>query len=293
MSSSSSSAPQRRVPLRPARASRPGRGRFVVIAAVLVVVVAAVLIAVLVRGSSSGSSSAASVPTGQAATDIADAVTSVSPTVIDQVGVGAVRALPAPLSGAALTEAGKPSLLYIGAEFCPFCAGERWAIVNALGRFGSFTGLAFTHSSGTDVYPDTATFTFRGAHYTSDYVTFDPVEVETNQSDGKGGYTTLQTPTAAQEQVWSTVDPQQSFPFLDIGGSYVVSGASYDVGVLQGKTASQIATSLGSADSNVAQSVIGTANVLTASICTLTGQKPSNVCQAPGVAAAAAKLAAG
>jgi hypothetical protein len=293
MSSSSSSAPQRRVPPRPVRASRSGRGKFVVIAVVLVVVVAAVLVAVLARGSSSGSSSASSVPTGQAATEIAAAVTSVTPTVIDQVGIGAVKALPAALSGPALTEAGKPSLLYIGAEFCPFCAGERWAIVNALGRFGSFTGLAFTHSSVTDVHPDTATFTFRDVHYKSDYVTFDPVEVETNQPDGKGGYTTLQTPTAAQEQVWSAVDPQQSFPFLDIGGSFVVSGASYDVGVLQGKTASQISALLGSADSDVAQSVIGTANVLTAAICTLTAQKPSNVCQAAGVAAAASKLAAG
>ncbi len=38
----------------------------------------------------------------------------------------------------------------MGAEYCPFCAAQRWAMVNAFSRFGTFTGLTTTHSSSTD-----------------------------------------------------------------------------------------------------------------------------------------------
>ena len=37
----------------------------------------------------------------------------------------------------ALTEAGLPEMLYMGAEYCPFCAAERWAMVMALSKFGT------------------------------------------------------------------------------------------------------------------------------------------------------------
>src|SRR5262249_11112517 len=121
-------------------------------------------------------------------------VTGVSPAVIDAVGVGTLQSPPQALAGEQRTVDGKPSLLYVGAEFCPFCAGERWAIVNALSRFGTFSGLEVSHSSSTDVHPDTATFTFRDATYTSDFVHFEAVEVQSNEPDGEGGYTTLQTP---------------------------------------------------------------------------------------------------
>ena len=49
--------------------------------------------------------------------------------------------------------AGKPEILYIGAEYCPYCATERWPLAVALSRFGTFTGLRGIHSSATDVYP--------------------------------------------------------------------------------------------------------------------------------------------
>ena len=41
----------------------------------------------------------------------------------------------------ALTSNGKPEILYIGAEFCPYCAAERWAIAVALSRFGTLSPL--------------------------------------------------------------------------------------------------------------------------------------------------------
>ncbi len=48
----------------------------------------------------------------------------------------------------------KPQVAYIGAEYCPFCASERWPMVIALSRLGTFSGLGLTTSSATDVFPE-------------------------------------------------------------------------------------------------------------------------------------------
>ena len=81
-----------------------------------------------------------------------------------------------------------------------------------------------------------------------------------------------------------------SIPFLLIGNRFVVSGASYPPDVLQGKTWQQIADALSDPTSPIAKQVLAAANMLTASICELTGGQPSNVCTAPGVTSAAATL---
>ena len=73
----------------------------------------------------------------------------------------------------ALTSGGKPEVLYIGAEYCPYCAAERWAVIVALSRFGTFSGLAPIRSAAKDgggnaePYPLTPTWTFAKASYTS------------------------------------------------------------------------------------------------------------------------------
>src|SRR5207245_8284001 len=73
---------------------------------------------------------------------------------------------------------GQPEVLYGGAEWCPCCAAERWAMVVALSHFGSFSGLHFTTSASNDVFPDTHTLSFNGSTYTSAYLRFVPVELE-------------------------------------------------------------------------------------------------------------------
>ncbi len=40
---------------------------------------------------------------------------------------------------AAADRRGKPEVLFVGAEFCPFCAAERWPLIVALSRFGHFS----------------------------------------------------------------------------------------------------------------------------------------------------------
>lgn len=189
-----------------------------------------------------------------------------------------------PVTGPALASGGKPEMLYIGAEWCPYCAAERWAMAVALSRFGSFTPLRGVHSSPTDVYPNTATLTFHGSTYTSKYLVFTPVE---NQDVN---HNLLQTPTAAQSALWAKYDPPgNSYPFIDIGNRFVAT-TTYNPQVLQGLTWNQIAADLHNPSSPVAQGAVGSANLFTAAICKITGNAPASVCGASPIPAIASRI---
>ena len=251
------------------------------ILAVIIVVVAFVLVSMNSHNSSSASGGSNG-PTGAALTSLVNQTTSVPASVLDQVGDGggAVTVKPTSITGGTpLTSGGKPEVLYIGAEYCPYCAGTRWAMIVALSRFGTFSGLSTVHSSSTDTYPNTPTWTFYKSSYTSPYLTFTPVETTTNVPNGSGGgYVTLQTPTAAQSAVWSKYDAGGSIPFIDFGNKYMISGASYNPQVLAGKTWAQISAALHNPSSQIAQAINGTANYITATICKLTGNQPATAC---------------
>ncbi len=188
------------------------------------------------------------------------------------------------VTGPALTSGGKPEMLYIGAEWCPYCAAMRWAMATALSRFGSFSPLNGVHSDGQDVYPNTATLTFYKSTYTSKYLVFTPVE---NQDVNKNS---LQTPTAAQQALWAKYDPPgNSYPFINVGNRYIF-GVTYNPQVLQGLSWSQIASDLSSPSSPVAQGAVGSANLFTAAICKVTGNLPASVCTSAPVSTLEGKL---
>src|SRR3954465_6567719 len=73
---------------------------------------------------------------------------------VSAIGAGSAHPL-TPSRLPPLTRAGKPLVVYSGAEWCPFGAAERGALGAALGRFGQFHGLTLTRSSSSDVYPNT------------------------------------------------------------------------------------------------------------------------------------------
>ncbi|HEU0257567.1 MAG TPA: DUF929 family protein, partial [Microbacteriaceae bacterium] len=210
--------------------------------------------------------------------------------VLDTVGAKGVAQPPSSVKAPALTANGKPEVLYVGAEYCPFCAAERWPMTVALSRFGTFQGLGLTSSESNDVYPNTATLSFHGATYTSKYVSFVGREIEDRA--GKP----LDKLTAAEKTVFSTYDSAPytqsagAIPFVDVGGKYLIHGASYDPQVLHGKTHAQIAEALHDPTSAIGKNVDAVANVITAAICQTTGGQPAKVCTSAGVASAAATL---
>ena len=257
------------------------RKRIYLAAGSIVVVVAIVVAFVLVKAGSGGKSAggASNGPTGAALTAVVNDVTGVPASTLDAVGDGggSVTGKPAPITGSPLTSDGKPEMLYIGAEYCPYCAGTRWAMIVALSRFGTFSGLRTIHSSTTDTPANLPTWTFYQSRYTSSYLTFTPVETTTNVRQGNS-YPPLQTPTAQQQQIQQTYDPNGTIPFISFGNKYVLANAPYDVTLLQGKTWAQIASALKDPSSPIAKAIGGAANYMTAAICKLTGNQPATAC---------------
>jgi thiol-disulfide isomerase/thioredoxin len=247
------------------------------------IVVAVVLVLVLVRLGGNSTNGKPGNSAAPATNSVAEQVTTVPLSVLNQVGKGSATSPPTAMSGAALTSAGKPRILYVGAEWCPYCAAERWPLTVALSRFGTFTGLGETKSSPSDTYANTPTLTFVNATYTSQYLVFDGKEVQ------DGNHNNLATLDSADTQLFSSLG-HNSFPFIDIGGKYLQANAQFDPGMLDSMTQDQIAAALHDPTTNVAQAVNGGANVLTAAICGITGGQPTDVCTASGVTAAAAAL---
>ena len=276
-----------------AQQERARRVRLALAGALAVLLVIGVLVVVKVA---TGGSSGSGTPATAADPAVVNDVVSVPAATLDAVGAGSANQFPRAVSAPALTADGKPKILYIGAEYCPYCAAQRWSVVQALSRFGTWSGLGETQSATKDVFPETKTFSFHGADYTSDVISFTGVETTTNQPSGSS-YTKLDTPTSADQKVLDAWDQQKytgaptgAIPFIALGGKYVLVGSSYDPGILKGMTAAQIAAALKDPNSTVSKGVLGGANAITAAICRLTDQKPSDVCSAAGVTAAAAKL---
>lgn len=259
---------------------------WVALGLITVVLIVAIVLVAIKAASSSGTATANSSDTA-APSSLVTQLASVADLTFATVAQGANANAPVAITAPALTDSGKPELLYMGAEYCPYCAAERWPMIVALSRFGTFTNLALTTSSSTDTYPSTPTFSFHGSSFDSQYLSFVPVESETNQPNGNGGYTSLDTPTAAQQQIQTTYDnspylPAASagaIPFIDFGGKYLISGASYNPQVLAGKTQAQVAATLTNTSDPITQSIVGSANVITATICKMTNNTPVNVCK--------------
>jgi hypothetical protein len=205
-------------------------------------------------------------------------IAGVSSTTLASVGPGQGATGLTSEKGSSLTAGGKPEMLYIGAEYCPFCAAERWSMIVALSRYGSFSGLTYMESSSTDKFANTPTFSFRNAIYTSNYISF--VSVETQDRD----HGTLQTPTSQEQSFMNSYDSSGNIPFVDIGnqtGSQYVTlngGSQYQPSVLSGLNWTQIGGQLNDPNTAVAKAVDGAANYLITAICKVDGGKPSTVC---------------
>jgi hypothetical protein len=211
-------------------------------------------------------------------------ITGIPTAEFETVGQGSANNLIKPVSGTPLTGAtGKPLVLYIGAEYCPYCAAERWPLVVALGRFGTFTGLHTTTSSSSDVFPDTPTFSFHGATYSSVYVDFRAVE-ETDRDQKP-----LETPSSADQATYAKYG-SGSIPFIDFGNRYVLNAATYSPDLLGGQSWQPIADELRDPSTPQSRAVIGSANLITAAICKTTADKPAAVCSTPSIQSLEKKL---
>jgi Domain of unknown function (DUF929) len=267
-------------------ARRAEMRRRIVITGGSIVAVAAIVIAFVVIKALSGGQTAGKTVHGSSAAAVLRTVSQVPPSTLTAVGAGTGQSNgPRRITGTPLTQNGKPEVLYMGAEYCPFCAAERWALTVALSRFGTFSGVGLIHSAGPpEVFPSTATLTYYKSSYTSKYLTFTPVEMQTVT------HATLQKPSPQQAALLARYDAppyvpassQGAIPFIDLANKYgIIGGSSFQPGVLRGLTWSQIAAALSAPASPVAKQADGAANYLTAAICKITNGQPASVCSSP------------
>jgi hypothetical protein len=265
----------------------------------LVIIVVAVLVIVKLTSSNTPAGTKSNFTAASAA--VVQGATHIPASVYNDVGITSPVATitnPTVIHGQPpITSGGKPLVLYYGAEYCPYCAAERWALVAALSRFGTFTNLGQTTSSATDVFPSTPTFTFQKATFSSPYLAFQSIESTTNQPNGSGGYVLLQRPTATQANIINAYNSPKYFPtqtagqapipFIDFANVVLVSGASYSPAILNGLTRDEVAAGLNDPKNPVSAVIVATANYFSASICAATKGQPASVCTSKGVTAAA------
>ena len=253
----------------------------------VIVLVVVIMVVVKVTGGNKKNGS-----TTNASGSVVSQITSVPQSVWQKAG-DAGSSPPNKVNGvAALTSGGKPELLYYGAEWCPYCAAQRWPLAVALSRFGTLSSLGQTHSTVTDNPSNIATLSFHGAKFTSKYLVFTAIEYQ--DVNGK----TLDTPTKAQQDLVTKMDTPKyvggsssgGIPFISWGNQYASSGAFYDPGLLSGKSHKQIANDVHSGSGNDGKAINGAANVITAAICQMTNNQPGNVCNSSAIKSIAGKL---
>ncbi|MGC2191740.1 MAG: DUF929 family protein [Candidatus Dormiibacterota bacterium] len=229
-------------------------------------------------------------------------LTSIPASTLDQVKGGNITnypvTIPSSYKAVALSSNGLPVIGFVGAEYCPYCALQRWSIIIGLSPFGTWTGLHTIRSSVYDDPSNVPTFTFAyGAKFKSKYLVFSSHELQSNVSINKDGspYKTLQSVSGDLSSAFTTIDTDLGYPFLDYAGKDAQVGsetATANVAKMEGLSWNQILVQLRNPKSTIAKQVLGGANYVTAATCLITGKQPSAVCNSSRITTMETKLAA-
>ena len=229
----------------------------------MLVVVAGLVVASLVSSGTAASESTAP-------TSVVHEVTALTPSELASVGgAPAPTSLHQVVGGAQLSIDSKPTIVFVSEESCPYCAAERWALVIALSQFGAWHNLGATTSSAMDVYPSTASFSFRHATFTSQRLALRTTELADNAGRALQPLTPLDQSLISQFDVPPYVNSAAqsgAVPFLDIDDRYVLAGAQYSPGVLAGLSMRQIAARLKDPSSAAAVAIDQSAATLIAAL---------------------------
>ncbi len=274
-------------PIRPAAPPPPRSGSLNWLLVVVAVALVATIALAIARHRAVAATAAAPTPAAPVPAVVMDDLTAIPAATWDSAGLTAA-AVPIFVNGVPSPQP-KAVVLYIGSGWCPYCAAARWAMIAALARFGTFSGLTYGQSATADVYPGTPTFSFYGSTYTSRYVDFQTVELEGDVPLPNGRYQPLQRPTAEQQALIEGYDrppyvPRISaggIPFILVGGRYMWTGSPFSPALLAGRSQAGIAATLPSGTGRAARAILANANQLTAMICAVDGNQPAAVCDAP------------
>ncbi len=182
-----------------------------------------------------------------------------------------------PTGQPALAGPGTPiPVFFLGAQFWPFCAAERWPLTRALMQFGTFSTLNEEHStangSGTS-FPALPTYDLRTAKYDSQYVRLRVMEVADHE--GKP----LDQPDAEEQQWLNAFNPKGQWPFIMVNGQFTQIGPGYPPQVLAGQQFGDLRAALQGGTATPATDAINReAATITRVICAADGGQPADVC---------------
>src|SRR5579875_3821192 len=109
----------------------------------------------------------------------------------------------------------------------------------ALSKFGTFSDVRATTSSSTDTNASTPTSSFYKSKYKSNYLSFVPVETETNTQAPLQNATPAQAALLNKWDVSPYTTQDGSIPFVYMAGKYLITGAQYDASKIAGWPMSQ------------------------------------------------------
>ena len=163
---------------------------------------------------------------------------------------------------------GKIFVFFMGAEYCPYCAAERWAIVRSLQKFGQWEGLKQTISAARDEpFLNLPTYDFTKATYNSPHIEFVAREIKDRE------FKPLQKLLKTEEKLVRKFNPKKEIPFLLIGGKFMQIGSGFPPKIFIGHTFRQTETELKKFESDIRKTIDEEANVISALLC-LSGLPP-------------------
>ena len=172
---------------------------------------------------------------------------------------------------------GKLFVFFMGAEYCPFSAAERWSIVRGLQKFGQWNGLKQTMSAARDEpFLNLPTYDFTEATYTSSQIEFVARELKDRE------FKPLQKLLRAEEKFVRKFNPEKEIPFLLVGGRFMQIGAGFTPKIFIGHTFRQTETELKKAESEIRKTIDAEGNIIAALLCV--SGLPPELCKETGVA---------
>ncbi|HEX2646060.1 MAG TPA: DUF929 family protein, partial [Candidatus Dormibacteraeota bacterium] len=81
-----------------------------------------------------------------------------------------------------------------------------------------------------------------------------------------------------------------TIPFVDFGNRYTFTGAMYSPDLLGGMQWQDVAVAIQNPDSTQAKAIVGSADLMTAAICKMTGDQPAAVCSTASMQGLGKKL---
>ncbi|MGB9168189.1 MAG: DUF929 family protein [Nitrososphaeraceae archaeon] len=149
------------------------------------------------------------------------------------------------------TISGKKLIFFLGAGFCPYCAAERWAIVEGLRKFAEWKELIENHSASTnEKFLNIATFDFSHFKYESSFVEFRGNEIADRDSKGK------EILEKIDKEILETYNPDHLIPFLLIDGQFMQFGTGINPESLEKLNHEEIRKMISDENSVVGKSII-------------------------------------